>query len=466
LVSSIPRPPRCAIEQQNTTMAASVTESSDGGILLPRLQHTFPSVTSYTIQQTIQQANAMGYILKMHYDAAQDDDANAAVLEQQQPSHVFIKHVDATVYCRTKKDWNDLRRTLMYARTEARVYRDFAPWLRKAGFADALPLHFAAEYNYTDWIPETEHATATVDASQTIDQLPTTSTETTERGGWLILECIHSTDYFQNSPLSIEQAKQCLSAVAALHVAAWENVPLLDAAAKQLSKASFHLDTRNPSELAGMETSWDHFCTEFQSELQAAGLWNASIRELGRRVAASARYISDQISPAPTDPYATIAHGDYKAMNVFLPKSPDDGGPAKIVDYASTGIGIGMSDVAMHVHHAVLPEHLRDGGEEELLRHYWTTVTTSLPTANALAYSWDVAWRHYRFAVVDYFRFFLGRFWKHATVESMRKMAASKNTCLLNRNVSAAMAFVCRVDVYLAEIEEEIKIPTNESANE
>jgi len=33
-------------------------------------------------------------------------------------------------------------------------------------------------------------------------------------------------------------------------------------------------------------------------------------------------------------------------------------------------------------------------------------------------YPYDVAVRHYRFAIVDYFRFVLGRFWKTATLET------------------------------------------------
>jgi hypothetical protein len=57
---------------------------------------------------------------------------------------------------------------------------------------------------------------------------------------------------------------------------------------------------------------------------------------------------------------------------------------------------------------------------------------------------------------VDYFRFFLGRFWKTATPKSMQLKADSKNTNLVNRSVPAAMAFVARVDQYLAEIEQEL----------
>jgi hypothetical protein len=174
---------------------------------------------------------------------------------------------------------------------------------------------------------------------------------------------------------------------------------------------------------------------------------------LGKRIAATATYISDQLTPqSVSDPYVTLVHGDFKSMNVFLSK--DGTKPAVMVDYASTGTGIGMSDVAMHIHHAVLPEHLAGGGEEELLRHYWNTVNERLASVGKV-YPWEVAESHYHLAVADYFRFFLGRFWNTTTVASMEKNADSKNTCLLNRHVDAAMAFVRRVDAYLIEIEKE-----------
>lgn len=177
------------------------------------------------------------------------------------------------------------------------------------------------------------------------------------------------------------------------------------------------------------------------------------MQALGKRIAAIATFISDQLTPSSvSDPYATMVHGDFKSMNVFL--SRDGTKPAVVVDYASTGTGIGMSDVAMHIHHAVLPEHLAGGGEEELVRHYWNTVNASLASMGKI-YPWEVAQRHYHLAVADYFRFFLGRFWNTATVASMEKNANSKNTCLLNRNVNAAMEFVRRVDEYMMEIEKE-----------
>jgi hypothetical protein len=165
-----------------------------------------------------------------------------------------------------------------------------------------------------------------------------------------------------------------------------------------------------------------------------------------------ADYISKELSPGPNDQYATLSHGDYKAMNCFLPKQSGDRG-VLLVDFASTGVGLGMSDVAMHIHHAVIPDKLDNGGEEELIDHYLETLEACL--GGKRRYPRAIAFRHYRLAVADYFRFFLGRFWKSATPASFEKMKENKNICLINRDVDAALAFLDRVDGYVTQIEKE-----------
>lgn len=207
-----------------------------------------------------------------------------------------------------------------------------------------------------------------------------------------------------------------------------------------------------------MQQAWEKFSSNF-AHLDPALFERTAT--LGSRIQSLAEYISDEVSPGPTDSYATLSHGDFKSMNCFLPPqtcSDDDNSTTTarsvyLVDFASTGVGLGMSDVAMHIHHAVLPEHLANGGEEELLEHYLTELNSQLESSSKSYYDKDVAMRHYRLAVADYFRFFLGRFWNSATPESFANKKDSKNTALMNRNVDSALAFLHRVDAYLKQIE-------------
>eukprot|EP00966_Prymnesium_polylepis_P266763 6162433-Prymnesium_polylepis.1 len=198
---------------------------------------------------------------------------------------------------------------------------------------------------------------------------------------------------------------------------------------------------------------------------------------LGSRLQAAALWISAQLSPAPGDRFATLVHGDLKAMNVFLPVEPcdadgesgatatdDDGGSRAaaadgvvLIDFASTGVGLGMADVAMHVVHALLPSDLDGGGEEALIDGYLEALTAARG-AGAAPYPRELALRHFRLATCDYGRFVMGRFWSFATPERFQAAAASPNVVLANRNLASALRFVERIHAYLTEFEAEISL--------
>ena len=68
------------------------------------------------------------------------------------------------------------------------------------------------------------------------------------------------------------------------------------------------------------------------------------------------QFASDEVTVQPDDRYATLVHGDFKAMNVMLPMDESDGATAPmLIDFASTGVGLGMCDVAMLLAHSVAP---------------------------------------------------------------------------------------------------------------
>jgi hypothetical protein len=98
--------------------------------LLPILQRLF-HWSFLTISSEVSQANAQGFRVQLFYKGEQ-----VQVQEQEEvqekcapspppphagPSQVFVKRIIASDYIITKKDWPDLRRTLMYARTEVRL---------------------------------------------------------------------------------------------------------------------------------------------------------------------------------------------------------------------------------------------------------------------------------------------------------------------------------------------------------
>jgi thiamine kinase-like enzyme len=393
--------------------------------LLSLLQTAIPTVTACTILDVIVQANAQGF--------------RVAVEPPHHHSELFVKRVVASEY-HGKKQWTDLQRTLLYGRTEVRFYKEILPLLPSL-YKYAPHCHFA-EYNLEGLIAD---SASTSSSSETVPEECVAGL-----GAFLVLDSMGTTDhYFQESPLSTKQATKCLEAVAQLHAAAFENVPLLQRAHERLARGgSYHLTTRNPRELKNMVHSWQHFRNEFGTDHVLFS--SKSVQNLGQRMYDMAEYVSEQMTLLPHDKYATLCHGDFKAMNVFLPVDMTKN--AVMIDFASTGVGLGMSDVAMHMIHSILP-CVKEEQEEAMVNAYLTALQKANP--NTSKYPPEVAMRHYRLACVDYVRFIMGRFWRDATKESFEKNKLSKSITLINRNVDAAMAWIAKVDKYLSEFEKE-----------
>ena len=84
-----------------------------------------------------------------------------------------------------------------------------------------------------------------------------------------------------------------------------------------------------------------------------------------------------------------LLHGDIRADNMFF-----DGDRCKVVDFQFAARGCGAADVAYLVSQG-LPTATRRGHDEVLVREY----LDCLAARGVSDYSFDDAWRHYRFAV-------------------------------------------------------------------
>jgi hypothetical protein len=84
-----------------------------------------------------------------------------------------------------------------------------------------------------------------------------------------------------------------------------------------------------------------------------------------------------------------LLHGDIRADNMFF-----DGDRLKVVDFQFAALGAGAADIAYLISQGV-PTEVRRGHDEGLVREYLACLTARGVTD----YSFDEAWRHYRFAV-------------------------------------------------------------------
>jgi len=288
LISAIPTPLKMP-----TTINANAP-------LLSILQQAYPTICSYKTHGNIVQANAEGFRIEVEHRSSKeekngtvgnrDDDTTSPpqpldqTNDENRPQHLFVKRVQASSY--PHKPWSDLRRTLLYARTEARFYTEFLPLLQSPTPPStedngseriiAPRCHFAA-YNLDGLVGEDEPTDAPIVAAGTVidgqdpSYDPSSTTVLDGRGGVLVLDALRcgpsggsdggGYDYVQASPVTLGQAEECLMAVARLHAAAFEDGELLGRAGERLCRhgGAYNLMNRNPGELIGMEGSWETF---------------------------------------------------------------------------------------------------------------------------------------------------------------------------------------------------------------
>jgi thiamine kinase-like enzyme len=84
-----------------------------------------------------------------------------------------------------------------------------------------------------------------------------------------------------------------------------------------------------------------------------------------------------------------LLHGDIRADNLFF-----DGDRLKVVDFQFASLGAGVADIAYLVSQG-LPTEVRRGNDDELVRVY----LACLRAHGVTDYTFDEAWRQYRFAV-------------------------------------------------------------------
>jgi thiamine kinase-like enzyme len=406
-----------------------------------------PVITSYSIQKHIIQASAEGFVIETNSDKSK---------------HLFVKYVQADKY--RHKNWTDLQRTLSYTRNEIRFYNEILPLLRLAldNSWDIGPHVHISEYNL-DGLFEIESKESTVTQSTTYHEPIYDETEYSilqAKYGAIVMENLHLSrpqKVFQQNPLEPSMISMCLKGLAKFHASAYQNTSLLLKISDRLHThgGSFHLQNRNPKELTHLEDTWSTFCENMKPHAPPGFFDSASIASLGTRLYKMADYISEQLSPSPTSPFATIVHGDAKAMNIFLFQDEDNHQKylPLLIDFASSGVGIGMSDVAMHITHALDPKHYTL--EDELVTSYITCFREELPEEIRYSYSDEIAKIQYRYATVDYFRFILGRQWKGATMDVFKDREHDLNFAMVNRNLNAALLFIEKANSYLLEIERE-----------
>ena len=191
----------------------------------------------------------------------------------------------------------------------------------------------------------------------------------------LLLEDLRDWDNADHlAGLSLDRARCCIAQLAALH--AWSTKP----AHADVLTAFPSLDTPMTRDLlpAAFEAAWQIYRDKASAPIPPA------VAKYAERFAELAPTAIQALSERPM-----LLHGDIRADNMFF-----SGDHLKVVDFQLAAIGAGATDIGYLVSQG-LPTELRSGRDEMLLREY----LDQLASHGVGDYSFDEAWRHYRYAV-------------------------------------------------------------------
>jgi aminoglycoside/choline kinase family phosphotransferase len=172
--------------------------------------------------------------------------------------------------------------------------------------------------------------------------------------------------------LSMDRARTCIDALAGLHAWSISNADVLEAFPS--------IDTPIARELLvpAFGPGWQVYRERSSARLPATV--DAFAEQFAERAV--------EALPALTE-RSMLLHGDIRADNLFF-----DGDAIKVVDFQFASRGVGAADVAYLVSQG-LPTAVRCGNDEALVREY----LERLAERGVSDYSFEEAWRHYRFAV-------------------------------------------------------------------
>lgn len=191
----------------------------------------------------------------------------------------------------------------------------------------------------------------------------------------LVIEDLRAWDNADHlAGLSMARARSCVDALAGLH--AWS----ADAANSVAIEEFPSIDTPIARDLLvpAFAPGWQVYLDRSSIPVPAA------VAAFAERFAEHAGQALEALTER-----SMLLHGDIRADNMFF-----DGDRLKVVDFQFAARGAGAADIAYLVSQG-LPTDERFGHDEALVREYLDRLTGYGVTD----YSFDEAWRHYRFAV-------------------------------------------------------------------
>eukprot|EP00667_Euglena_gracilis_P011797 EG_transcript_12071 len=427
-----------------------------------------PAALASVIEQILDSNGFPGHVHCVglcDHQMAQSESVQLVATQDSDVHHLFLKYSVGNRIASGQPLWKRLH-ALRSRWNEIQFYEHVAPLLRDCGLE--FPEVLATEVNF--------------DARQLdLDD------DGVDQCHAAILMCrVDPEWYHQVSPVSVPQACAALRFLARFHAAAMGNKVVMEAAHRWLHPrgGTWTLDKRGRGPVATLPAVWRSFVERF-SPLDHILFARPAIHQLGDRLAHAVDWVDSQLwgssvaLPHSTAirPLDTLVHGDFKAMNAFLPRGEWPEGQVLPIDFEWTGAGYGLVDVAYHLVHS-FSVHRVEADEVGFVARAVGLGATSMPADEVLVLYYrqelvanlisqgkhDLAAQHtpahctrlYKLAFLDYGRMVLSEFYRDASPEGFAARQHHPNVSLVNRSVHDAFTFIERLDSFLTDFDAEL----------
>jgi len=275
----------------------------------------------------------------------------------------------------------------------------------------------------------------------------------------------------------LEECKTVLSTYAKMHAFFWNGSSFWQdkRAADELEDAVWESGSyvqpkaQNADQCEKVAQEWQVKRMKFESVLSSLECWD----DLGDRLQTVAKECGRLAHPFADDALAdsyrkhrTFTHGDPKQANLLFNRSPEL--EVGLIDFQWAGFGLAATDVAHFLTSAVHASRLENGGEEDLLHHYFEELQTYLVEYGACDtaedalehFSYETLLEQYEIGVLDVCRLVIAYTWDRfdQAAEPNDKAACDKtmNKTSYNKSIPNVVWLVSRCDEILKTHEMEV----------
>ena len=245
-----------------------------------------------------------------------------------------------------------------------------------------------------------------------------------------------SDNYYQNTSMNANQAKDLMKCLAEFHASNWSKYNPDD-----VTRGTFWvLSRRKPlGEVENAEDTWKGILSRFPLFKNLT----PNVQDLATKLASKAEFLDDFIASK----LFTTVHGDCKGWNIFFKKEScqnSDLSPVLFIDLQWTGIGHPLQDVAYSLTTTLEPELLNS--MDDFVDIYLEHLKAKVQDVKNETIDAEILKKDFNKVWLDYSRGIITGLWKRFSPESIEKNKSIIGPSMIGRSLPHAEFIIKRID--------------------